>query len=97
MQFTRSQKRRLFSIISGTAFFILGCAFSLLHLEIAGAVSFVAAGVAAGYMCVIQAVRGIASKDFFDENMLMTIAAVGAVLLGEYPECAAIIDRKSVV
>lgn len=90
MRFTRSQKRRLFSIISGTAFFIFGCVFSLLHLEIAGAVSFIAAGLAAGFMCVIQAVRGIASKDFFDENMLMTIAAVGAVLLGEYPECAAI-------
>ena len=90
MQFTRSQKRRLFSILSGTAFFILGCVFSLLHLEFAGAVSFIAAGIAAGLTCVIQAVRGIASKDFFDENMLMTIAAVGAVLLGEYPECAAI-------
>lgn len=90
MQFTRSQKRRLFSILSGTTFFILGCVFSLLHLEFAGAVSFIAAGIAAGFTCVIQAVRGIASKDFFDENMLMTIAAVGAVLLGEYPECAAI-------
>ena len=57
MQFTRSQKRRLFSILSGTAFFILGCVFSLLHLEFAGAVSFIAAGIAAGFTCVIQAVR----------------------------------------
>ncbi len=90
MQFTRSQKRRLFSILSGAGFFAFGCVFSLLDLHIAGAAAFVAAGVCAGFMCVIQAVRGIGSGDFFDENMLMTIAAVGAVLLGEYPECAAI-------
>ncbi len=41
-------------------------------------------------MCVTRAVRGIFSGNFFDENTLMTIAAAGAILLGEYAECAAV-------
>lgn len=90
MRFTRSQKKRLVSIIAGTAFFLGGGLLFLLNLEFAASVLFVAAGVLAGAMCVVQAVRGILAGDFFDENTLMTIAAVGAVLLGEYPECAAI-------
>lgn len=90
MRFTRSQKKRLISIIAGTALFFCGGILSLLHMNPAAAVLFIAAGVFAGAMCVIQAVRGILSGDFFDENTLMTIAAIGAVLLGEYPECAAI-------
>ena len=90
MRFTRSQKKRLMAIIAGAALFLSGGVLALMHLDTAAAVLFVAAGVFAGAMCVIQAVRGILAGDFFDENMLMTIAAIGAVLLGEYPECAAI-------
>lgn len=90
MRFTRSQKKRLFAIISGAALFLGGGVLSLLDLDMAAAILFIAAGVFAGAMCVTQAVRGILAGDFFDENMLMTIAAIGAVLLGEYPECAAI-------
>ena len=90
MKLTRSQKKRLLSIVAGAVLFLAGVVFSLVGLDIAEAVSFVAAGAAAGAMCIVQAVRGVLSGDFFDENMLMTIAAIGAVLLGEYPECAAI-------
>ncbi len=90
MRFTRSQKKRLISIIAGAALFLGGGILSLLHLDTAAAVLFIAAGAFAGAMCVVQAVRGMLSGDFFDENTLMTVAAIGAVLLGEYPECAAI-------
>ena len=86
----RGQKKRLLSIIIGSAFVVLGIVFALFDLSMLSSLSFIAAGVSAGVMCVTRAVRGIFSGNFFDENTLMTVAAAGAILLGEYTECAAI-------
>lgn len=89
----KGQRKRLLSIIAGTAFAAAGIVFSLTDFPISSLLSslcFIAAGVCAGIMCVTRAFRGIWSGNFFDENTLMTVAAVGAVLLGEYAECAAV-------
>ncbi len=86
----KTQRKRLFSIISGGVFFLLGIVFSLLKLDIFSAVFFVIAGICAGWMCAARAFNGITDGHFFDENTLMTIAAIGAVIIGEYPECAAV-------
>lgn len=91
---TKPQKKRLYSIISGAVLFVAGTLTKLLIHgkagEIASGVIFAAAAAAAGYTCVIKAVRRVAAGEFFDENMLMTIAAIGALVIGEYPECAAV-------
>ncbi|MDD6094674.1 MAG: heavy metal translocating P-type ATPase [Clostridia bacterium] len=90
MKLTRSQKKRLWSIIAGAVLFAAGAVLGLLDFELFSAIAFAAAGAAAGWLCIVKAFTGIARGDFFDENMLMTIAASGAVILGEYPECAAV-------
>ena len=90
MKFTKVQKKRLYSIISGAICFAAGGICTLAGAGLAGDLLFILGGVCAGIMCVVRAVKGITKGDFFDENTLMTIAAVGAMLLGEYPECAAV-------
>lgn len=89
-KFTKAQKKRILSIAVGASFAFVGIIFAFLDLEMYSALCFIAAGISAGVMCVTRAVRGIFSGNFFDENTLMTLAAVGAILLGEYMECAAV-------
>ena len=43
-----------------------------------------------GYDILISAVRGIIALQPFDENLLMTVATVGALFLGEYTEACAV-------
>lgn len=86
----KGQRKRLLSIIIGTLLALLGIVFALLSLPLPSSLCFIGAGVAAGIMCVTRAVRGICNGNFFDENTLMTVAAAGALLLGEYAECAAV-------
>ena len=43
-----------------------------------------------GYDVIWDAVRGILGGQLLDENFLMVIASVGAIVIGEYPECVAV-------
>lgn len=44
----------------------------------------------AGYDVLISSVKNIFKGRVFDENLLMSIAGIGAFLIGEYPESAAV-------
>lgn len=44
-----------------------------------------------GYDVLIKSLRNIFSKDFFNEYFLMSIATLGALLIGEYPEATGVI------
>ncbi len=46
--------------------------------------------VIVGYSVIIGAFSNIARKRFLDEKFLMTVASIGAFLIGEYPEGAAV-------
>ncbi len=43
-----------------------------------------------GYDILKKAVRGIWNREIFDENFLMAVATIGAILLGDYKEATAV-------
>ena len=51
---------------------------------------FVIAYILLGGTVVISAVKNILRGEFFDENFLMSIATIGAFIIGEYPEAVAV-------
>lgn len=79
-------KTRLYRLIGAGALFVAG-------LLTEGALSLVllmAAYALAGYDVLWHAVRNLFGGQVFDENLLMSIATVGAVAIGEYPEAVAV-------
>ena len=51
---------------------------------------FFIAYIIVGYDIVLKAIRNISRGHVFDENFLMTIATIGAILIGELPEGVAV-------
>ncbi len=51
---------------------------------------FIGAYLLVGYEVVLQALRNIFRGSVFDENFLMTIATLGALIIGEYAEAVAV-------
>ncbi len=47
---------------------------------------YVPAYLLVGYDVIIKTIKKVTSKNFFDENLLMTIASIGAMIIGEYFE-----------
>ena len=77
------QKKRL-RIISGALLFLLGLVLELQpSLEF---LLFLIAYLITGYDIVYKAVRNILRGQVFDENFLMSIATIGAFLIGDFPE-----------
>lgn len=54
------------------------------------ALFFVIAYLIAGYDIILKAFKNIINGEIFDENFLMSIASLGAITIGEYPEAAAV-------
>lgn len=85
---TRKQKHLLFRIIIAVVLFAAG---SLLSLEpIAEMGVFLVCYVVIGWDIVWKAVTNILHGQVFDENFLMTIATIGALILGEHSEGVAV-------
>lgn len=79
-------------IIAGAAVFAVGAVMEyLLHLPSAAvlAVMLIAYGIT-GWDVVWTALRNITKGKIFDEHFLMSISTLGAFLLGEYAEAAAV-------
>lgn len=85
---TRRQKNLLFRIIATAVLFAAG---SLLPLEGWAEMGvFLVCYVIVGWDIVWKAITNIFSGQVFDENFLMTIATIGALILGEHSEGVAV-------
>ncbi len=77
----------LFRAGGAVALMLLGL---VLHGPIA-LVPFVAAYLLAGYDVLLSAIKSIGHGEIFDENFLMAVASLGAMLMGEYAEGIAVL------
>ena len=85
---TKKQKKVLIRVIVAAVLII---AFSFLPLE--GYIRFICYMVpylVIGYDVLRKAFKGILNRQVFDENFLMAVATVGAILLGDYSEGVAV-------
>lgn len=87
-QMSKEQKKELIKIlISGLLFT------AALLIPFSGTVKvtvYIAAYLAAGYEVLWSAVRNTLRGEVFDENLLMSVASLGAICIGEYPEAVAV-------
>ncbi len=93
----KKQKKVLIRIIVSLVLMIVleFIPFSLLSLEqpyinIIQLICYMAPYLIIGYDILKKAFKGIKNKQIFDENFLMAVATVGAILLGEYKEGVAV-------
>ncbi len=77
-------------IILGAVFFVPGLILHYLGVDIISNILLVISLVITGYSVFISAFKGILRLDFFDEKFLMSIASIGAFLIGESAEGAAV-------
>lgn len=75
--------------IAGSAV-LLALAWVVLKNETARVVVFFLSYFLIGYDVLLRAVRNILRGEVFDENLLMVVATVGALCLGDYPEAVAV-------
>ncbi len=86
----KKQKKVLIRIVTAALLLII---LSLLPLEGYNYVRFVLFMIpylVIGYDILIKAFKGIMNHQVFDENFLMAVATVGAILLGDYSEGVAV-------
>ena len=87
------QKKMLRKIIMGACLYIIAVIVSKISFPMSNIISFglfIAAYIIVGKDVLLKAFSNIKRGKVFDENFLMTIATVGAVIIGEYPEAVGV-------
>ncbi|MBR2965648.1 MAG: cadmium-translocating P-type ATPase [Clostridia bacterium] len=83
-------KNELFGIVSGTCFFVPALILEWLEFSTGALVLYILALIFAGGRVFVGAMRGILRRDLLDEKFLMSIAALGAMIIGECSEGVAV-------
>ena len=87
---TFKMKKDVVLLIAGAVLFVSALfvpeGMNILRLSL-----FLSAFVASGLKVIVSAVKGIAKGNFFNENTLMVVAAIGAFCIKEYPEAVFVV------
>jgi len=87
-----SLKGEIAVLVSGIVVFVIALlGGKLIDSVIIKIVLFDAAYLILGHKILISTIKNIASGNIFDENFLMTIATLGAFVLGEYSEAVGVV------
>ena len=78
------------SLLIGGGLFALGLVLNHFGITLAANCVFVGAYVLLGYEILAKASKNLVKGHVFDENFLMSIATVGAFLIGEFPEAVGV-------
>ncbi len=60
------------------------------NIQMLTVIFYIATYVLLGYDIVLNALKNIVKGHVFDENLLMSVASIGAFLLGDYPEAVSV-------
>ena len=85
---TKKQKKMVLRLAASAVFFIL--AILLEHRGGPAWIPFIIAYLLAGYDIPLRAARNITKGQVFDENFLMTVATIGAIVVGSLEEAVAV-------
>ena len=77
-------------VLAGAALFALGLMIDFLSFGTAAKIVFLLAYLVLGFQILKNAVLNLAKGQLFDENFLMSIATIGAFLIGEFPEAVGV-------
>ena len=83
-------KNPIFRIVTSAVLLVTAIILENFDAIILPIIIYIGALLVAGLDVFVNAVRGILRKDLLDEKFLMSIAAIGAMLLGEYNEGVAV-------
>ncbi len=86
----RFLKKDYAGIILGAVLFLPAVIFDITALGTLSLVFYILALVGSGYSVFISAARAVLRKDFFGEKILMSLASVGAMIIGEHAEAVAV-------
>ncbi len=77
-------------IAVGAFFFIAAFISEQFGVDVASTGLYIAALAVCGYKVFVDAIRGIVRRDLLDEKLLMSIASIGAMIIGEFSEGVAV-------
>ncbi len=80
-------KKQGIKILASFVFFLLGF---FLKMPLEKTCCFFLAYVIVGFSVLTKAIHNFSEGEIFDENFLMTIATIGAFIIGQYPEGVAV-------
>ncbi len=84
---SRKQKQTLMTIVVAAVIFIVAL---LVSQPVFRLILFIVAYLLSGFSVLKEAGENIIHGEIFDENFLMSIATLGALAIGEYPEAVAV-------